>query len=167
MSLHTQELLLPLRRQRKKGHVPVSLLTWPKKPQKQLWRDFREMLSGLWKAAQITARNRVKLQGTIGENPSTAQGSQASRQTRRKRAPSPVFPILLFWFFLHLYLCRDLSGWYLAFFVVILSVLHNTSQGINKRIKLLGQPSWSPGSDTKRCHHLSFDWASWLKGGWK
>lgn len=72
--------------------------------------------------------------------------SQAPGEAGRKRGPEASFSFFVG--FLLPYLRGDLSGWCLAFFVAILSLLHNTSQCINKRIKLLGQPSWSPGSDT-------------------
>lgn len=85
-------------------------------------------------------------------SPSTAPQSQAPGEAGRKRGPKASF-VYLVWV-LRPYLCGNLSGWCLAFFVVILSLLHNTSQGINKRIKLLEQPSWSPGSDMLSCHHL-------------
>ena len=163
-SLHPQELLLPLRKQRKKRHVPVFLLTWLEKPQKWPWRDFRGRFIGLWEAAQSTARNMVKVQDAR-QRPAQPSGVKLLGRQGGKGAPRPVLPILLG--FLLPYLCGDLSGWCLAFFVAILSLLHNTSQGINKRIKLLGQLSWSRGSDMPSYHPLSFHRVPWLKGSWK
>lgn len=60
--------------------------------------------------AQINAGSRVKLQGAIGDNPSTTQGSQACGQARRKRGLKPSFAYFVVLVFLHLYLCADLSG---------------------------------------------------------
>lgn len=82
-------------------------------------------------------------------SPSTAQWVRLLGRQGEKGAPEASFAYFVgFFFFLLPYLRGDLSGWCLAFSVAILSLLHNTSQCINKRIKLLGQPSWSPGSDT-------------------
>lgn len=82
---------------------------------------------------------------------------------RKKKALKTIFAYFVVGVFLLPNLCGDLSGQCLPFFAAMLSLLHNTSQGRNKRVKLLGQSSWSPGTDTWGLPSSDFP----LKGGWK